>query len=249
MITACMGHSILITGAGTRVGKILAQGLADDGWSVAIHYNRSQKSADALVKEIRKQGGNASAVQANLNVPSELNSLIERAVAALGMPLTGLINNASTFSPDEVQTFTSAGYDHHLDVNLKAPLQLARDFAGQVPIDDQGVIINMLDQAVLNPSPDFFTYGVSKAALHAATVTLAQALAPKVRVCGIGPGPTLQSTHQTAKEFQRSVDRTPLKTGSPPEEILQAVRYLLSAKSVTGQMIAVDGGEHLIFQD
>lgn len=247
MIEAAMARSILITGAGARVGRVFAKGLADDGWAVAIHYNRSQSSVDALVSEIRKQGGNASAVQANLNVPSELESLVERAGTALGIPLTALINNASTFSADEADNFSNAGYDHHMNVNLRAPLRLSQHFAGQVPIDGDGVIINMLDQRVLDPSPDFFTYSISKSALFAATKTLAQALAPKIRVCGVGPGPTLKNMHQSDKEFKGEVARTLLKAGSPPATLLHAVRYLLSAKAVTGQMIAVDGGEHLIF--
>lgn len=242
-----MARSILITGAGTRVGRFLATGLAEDGWSVAIHYNRSQKSAEAQVADIRKQGGNAAAVQANLNVPSETNSLIERAASALGMPLTALINNASTFSPDEADTFTGASFEHHMGVNLKAPLQLAQDFAKQLAVDSDGVIINMLDQRVLNPTPDFFTYSISKSALYAATKTLAQALAPRVRVCGVGPGPTLKNVFQSDADFKTEIDRTLLGAGSPPETLLHAVRYLLSAKAVTGQMIAVDGGEHLIF--
>ena len=243
-----MARSILITGAGARVGRVLATGLANDGWSVAVHYNRSRSSADALVADIRDHGGNASAVQANLNVPSELDTLVDRAATALGKPLTGLINNASTFSPDEADTFTRALYDHHMDVNLRAPLVLSQHFAAQVPLDGEGVIINMLDQRVLDPKPDYFSYSISKAALFAATKTMAQALAPKVRVCGVGPGPTLQNIHQTDVEFESEVARTLLQKGSPPETILQAVRYLLAASAVTGQMIAVDGGEHLIFE-
>ncbi len=242
-----MGRSILITGAGTRIGKFVARGLASDGWVVGIHYNRSAKSAEQLVGEIQDDGGKAAAVQANLNVPQEVGTLIARSADALGMPLTALINNASTFAPDDADTFTGASYDHHLDVNLKAPLLLAQKFAAQIPEDSEGVVINMIDQRVLAPSPDFFTYGISKAALHAATVTLAQALAPKVRVCGVGPGPTIQSKYQNENDFREEIDRTLLKTGSPPDEILHAIRYLLEAKSVTGQMIAVDGGEHLIF--
>lgn len=242
-----MARSVLITGAGARVGRALAKGLADDGWSVAIHYNRSQTLADQLVADIRAAGGHASAVQANLNVPAEFENLIDRAVSALGMPLTALINNASTFSPDEADSFSNAGFDHHMDVNLRAPLRLSQHFAAQVPSDGGGVIINMLDQRVLDPSPDYFTYSISKSALFAATKTLAQSLAPKVRVCGVGPGPTLRNLHQSDKEFKDEVARTLLGAGSPPQTLLHAVRYLLSATAVTGQMIAVDGGEHLAF--
>lgn len=239
-----MTKSVLITGAGNRIGKALAKGLYADGWSVVIHYNRSGKSAKALAAEL---GTNAVAVQANLNVPAQLESLIDRARHALGTPITALINNASTFTPDEAQTFTSALYDHHMDVNLKAPLLLAQHFAHALPRDETGIIINMIDQRVFKPAPDHFTYAISKSALYAATQTLAQALAPQIRVCGIGPGPTLQNVHQVPADFEAEINATLLKNGSPPDTILHAVRYLLSAGSVTGQMIAVDGGEHLIF--
>ncbi|NNC38876.1 MAG: SDR family oxidoreductase [Acidimicrobiales bacterium] len=242
-----MAKSILITGAGARVGRVLAEGLAKDEWAVAIHYNRSQLAADAMVQEIRDQGGKAVAVQANLNVPAELESLVDRSASALDLPLTALINNASTFAPDEADAFSNAQYDHHMDVNLRAPLRLSQHFAAQLQTDGEGVIINMLDQRVLDPSPDYFTYSISKSALFAATKTMAQAFAPRIRVCGVGPGPTLQNVHQTGDNFNEEVSRTLLGKGSPPETILHAVQYLLSARAVTGQMIAVDGGEHLIF--
>ncbi|PHR94087.1 MAG: short chain dehydrogenase [Robiginitomaculum sp.] len=243
-----MTKSVLITGAGTRIGKTLAKGLHADGWSVAIHYNRSRETAEALAAEM---GENVALVQANLNVPDEIQTLIPRAIKALGTPLTALINNASTFTPDEAQSFTSALYSHHMDINLKAPLLLAQSFAQNfgktLPSTTSGVIINMIDQRVLKPSPDYFTYALSKSALYAATQTLAQALAPRIRVCGIGPGPSLQNKHQSPADFAAEIDATLLKSGSPPDTILHAVRYLLSAEAVTGQMIAVDGGEHLIF--
>jgi NAD(P)-dependent dehydrogenase (short-subunit alcohol dehydrogenase family) len=242
-----MGQSILITGAGTRVGKALATGLAADGWQVCIHYNRSASPAQALADEIEGNGGSAVIVKANLNVPDELETLVGRASEALGEPGAALNNNAATFSPDQADDFTNAVYAHHMDVNLKAPLRLAYHFANQLPDDATGVIINMIDQRVLKPNPEFFTYALSKAALFAATKTLAQALAPRIRVNGIGPGPTLQSIHQTAEEFKDELDRTLLKTGSPPETLLDGIRYLLSATSVTGQMIAIDGGQHLNF--
>lgn len=239
-----MIKSVLITGAGNRIGKTLAKGLHADGWSVAIHYNRSRKAAEALATEM---GANVAIVQANLNVPGELQTLIPRAAKTLGTPLSALINNASTFTPDEAQTFTSPLYDHHMNVNVKAPLLLAQSFADALPSTTSGVIINMIDQRVLKPSPDYFTYALSKSALFAATQTLAQALAPRIRVCGIGPGPSLQNKHQNPSDFAAEIKATLLENGSPPDTILHAVRYLLSAEAVTGQMIAVDGGEHLIF--
>ncbi len=238
-----MTKSVLITGAGNRIGKALAEGLSKDGWAVAIHYNRSKKSAQDLAAQL----GNAVAVQANLNVPSELATLVSRASTALGRPLSALINNASTYTPDTDNDFTGALFAHHMNVNVKAPLLLSQHFADALPHDKTGTIINMIDQRVLKPSPDYFSYAVSKSALYAATKTLAQSLAPRIRVCAIGPGPTLQNTHQSTQAFNAEIDATLLKTGSPPSAILHAVRYLLSADVVTGQMICVDGGEHLIF--
>lgn len=240
-----MSGAILITGAGTRIGAVLAEGLASDGWAVCIHYNRSQEKALEVQARIEKIGGQAIIVQGNLNVSSDRDTLIARATGLLGQPLTALINNASTFSPDTAETFTDATLDHHMDTNLRAPLRLAQHLTKQLPADIVGNVINVIDNRVLRPAPGYFTYGLSKASLFWATKTMAQALAPRIRVNGIGPGPTLQSKHQTDAEFEHELSQTLTGTGSPPETILGAARYLLSADAVTGQMIAVDGGQHL----
>ena len=240
-----MSGAILITGAGARIGRYLAKGLASDGWAVAIHYNRSSKGAEALASEIREQGGRAAIVQANLFVPQDLDRLISRSAKALGQPLTALINNASTFEDDSAQTFTRASYDYHMDVNLRAPVMLAQQLAAQLQEHETGCVINMIDQRVLKPDPSFFTYGLSKSALHWATKTLAQSFAPHIRVNAVGPGPTLKNHTQTDEDFSAESASTLLKNGSPPDSLLEAVQYLLGAKSVTGQMIAVDGGQHL----
>jgi NAD(P)-dependent dehydrogenase (short-subunit alcohol dehydrogenase family) len=240
-----MQKSVLITGAATRIGRALALGLSDDGWAIAVHYNRSRDAANILCKEITDNGGKAASVQANLNIPQQRDNLIEAAHKALDTPITALINNASTFTPDEAQNFDTASYEHHFNANLLAPLKLSQDFAAQLPKGHKGVIINMLDQRVLHTSPSYFTYSLSKSALFAATKSLAQSLAPHIRVCAIGPGPSLKNKHQSENEFEREVNTTLLKTGSPPSALLDAVRYLLHAETVTGQMIAVDGGEHL----
>ena len=242
-----MQKSVLITGGAARIGKALSLGLAQDGWAVAVHYNRSKAAAEAVCAQIAKAGGQAVAVGGNLAVPFERDDLLARAGAALSRPITALINNASTFSPDAAGDFSPAQYDHHFDVNLKAPLLLSQQFANTLPKHANGVIINMIDQRVLRPAPDFFTYGISKSALFAATHTMAQTFAPRIRVCGVGPGATLKNTHQSGADFAAEIEKSILKTGSPPDTILQAVRYLLAAKAVTGQMIAVDGGEHLAF--
>ena len=240
-----MSRAILITGAGARVGRHLAKGLALNGWAVAIHYNRSEAGAGSLAAEIKEQGGKAVIVQANLFVPQDLDTLVTRASDALGEPLTALINNASTFDDDRAEDFTRASYDHHMDINLRAPVMLAQQFAAQLPKGEAGCVINMIDQRVLKPDPTFFTYSMSKSALQWATKTLAQSLAPHIRVNAVGPGPSLKNHTQTDDEFITEAGSTLLKVGSPPESLLGAVRYLLMAQSVTGQMIAVDGGQHL----
>ncbi len=240
--------TVLITGAGARIGAYLAKGLAKDGWAVAVHYNRSQSGAETLVSEIKAAGGTAAAVQGNLFVPQDVDSLVKRAAEALEQPLTALINNASTFEDDSAEDFTRAGLDFHMEVNLRAPLLLAQQFAAQLPKNQSGAVINIIDQRVLKPNPLFFSYSLSKSALHWATQTLAQALAPQVRVNAIGPGPTLQNKGQSEAEFSAEQQKTLLQNGSPPEALLDACRYLLSATSVTGQMIAVDGGQHLTWR-
>lgn len=212
---------------------------------MAIHYNRSRKGAEALVNEITEQGGHAAIVQGNLFVPQDLDNLVIRASEALGQPLTALINNASTFEDDRAEDFTRASYDFHMDINLRAPVMLAQQLAAQLPKGEMGSIINMIDQRVLNPDPSFFTYALSKSALYSATKTLAQSLAPYIRVNAIGPGPTLKNHTQTDNDFAEEAASTLLGEGSPPESLLEAARYLLNAQSVTGQMIAVDGGQHL----
>jgi len=236
-----MDKAILITGAAARIGRVLTCGLADDGWRVAIHYNNSGEAAQKLADEI----DNALIVQADLTKTEAVETLVDRCVKALGAPLTALINNASTYIPDSAKDYNGDDFDTHLAVNLKAPLALAKQFAQHVAQGEKGCIINIIDQRVLRPSPEFFTYGVSKSALYAATKTMAQTFAPNIRVNAIGPGPTLQSIYQSDSEFTDEAKNTLLGEGSPPETILHAARYLLSANAVTGQMIAVDGGQHL----
>ncbi len=244
-IHTSMNKTILITGASARIGRVLATGLAEDGWSVVIHYNTSKRAAAELANGL----GDAAIVQADLTDPESVDTLIYRASQAIGAPLGALINNASTYQPDKADDFSSDIFDNHMAVNLKAPLRLGQHFSRQVPrdsLDDKtACIINMIDQRVLRPAPGFFTYGVSKSALFAATKTMAQSFAPNIRVNAVGPGPTLRSIHQDAAGFAQEAAQTLLGKGSPPETILDAVRYLLSATAVTGQMIAVDGGQHL----
>ncbi len=240
-----MNRAVLITGAATRIGRVIAEGLASDGWAVIVHYNRSRDNAQSVLEAIKKSGGTAISVQANLNVPFELNSLIDKARLELGRPLTALINNASVFNADLATDFTPALLDHHLNINLNAPLVLTQHFAAQLQENEVGAVINMIDQRVLKPAPSYFTYSMSKSALYWATKTMAQSFAPQIRVNGIGPGPTLKNHMQTTAEFEAEAGSTLLGAGSPPETILDGVRYLLTAQSVTGQMLAIDGGQHL----
>ncbi len=237
-------RAALVTGAGRRIGRAIALDLARQGWAVAVHYHTAAEDAAAVVGEIEAAGGRAIAVCADLANETETDSLLPRATAAIG-PIGCLVNNASVFEPDTAETATRASWDQHLEPNLHAPLVLSQAFARALPADAGGIIINMLDQRVWNLTPFFLSYTISKAGLWTLTQTLALALAPRIRVNGVGPGPALPSARQTDAEFAHQCARTPLGRGTSPDEICTAVRFLLAAPSVTGQMIALDGGQHL----
>jgi NAD(P)-dependent dehydrogenase (short-subunit alcohol dehydrogenase family) len=239
-----MPRAALVTGAGKRIGRTIALRLADTGWAIGVHYNSSSEAADSVVAEIRHAGGEAVALRADLADEAAVASLVPAAVAALG-PLGCLVNNASTFEYDDAKSATRANWDHHIETNLRAPFVLSQGFAAQLPEDAEGVIVNMIDQRVWNLTPHFVTYTVSKAGLWTLTRTLAMALAPRIRVNAIGPGPTLPSTHQDATQFARQSASMPLGHGTTPDEIADAIRFILSARAMTGQMIALDGGQHL----
>lgn len=233
----------LVTGAARRVGAAMARELAAAGWVVAVHYHQSAEAAAALVAEIATVGGRAQAFAADLAREDETAALVGRVVGALG-PVSALINNASLFERDEALTATRESWDAHLQVNLRAPFVLTQAFARQVP-EAGGTVVNLLDQRVWALTPHFTSYTVSKAALWTLTQTLALALAPKVRVNAVGPGPTLPSVRQSPEHFARQWSGLPLARPAAPAEIAAAVRFLLDAPSITGQMIAVDGGQHL----
>ncbi len=237
-------RTALITGSARRIGRAIAVDLAAHGWQVGLHYRRSQEDAERLADEIRKAGGTAAALPANLADADEVRALIARCTDALGAPIC-LVNNASEFFPDTIASLTATGWDMHLDVNLRAPVFLAQALYLNLPEDTEGNVINILDQRVWRPTPDFFSYTVSKTGLWTATQTLAQAMAPHVRVNAIGPGPTLRSVHQTDEEFEAEKSATILKRGPTLDEIVAAVRFILDTPSMTGQMIALDGGQHL----
>jgi NAD(P)-dependent dehydrogenase (short-subunit alcohol dehydrogenase family) len=237
-------RAALITGGGRRIGAAIARALARAGYAVVLHANRSRAEAEALAGEILGAGGRASVVLADLAQRDAVAGLIP-AAAAFG-PLTLLVNCAATFESDEIATLERARFERTFAVNLAAPLFLAQAFAAQAPAGS--AIVNVLDQRVFKPTPRFFSYTLSKSALQAATVTLAQGLAPRLRVNAVAPGPTLPSPRQSEAQFAAQAESLLLGKGPTPEDIAAAVLYLAEAKSVTGVTIAVDGGQHLAWR-
>jgi NAD(P)-dependent dehydrogenase (short-subunit alcohol dehydrogenase family) len=234
----------LVTGAGQRVGRALALALAEAGHSVALHFHRSDEAAERAAGAIRDAGGKAVALAADLADEDATTALLPRAAAALG-PIGVLVNNASIFEGDAVDTATRDSWNRHMAVNLRAPFVLMQEFARQLPPDAGGNIVNLLDQRVWSLTPYFVSYTVSKAGLWTLTQTMALALAPRIRVNGIGPGPALPSVRQSPEQFLQQCRTTPLRRGTAPEEIAAALRFILAAPAMTGQMIALDGGQHL----
>jgi len=234
----------LVTGASQRIGRAIALDLAQHGWRVGLHYHRSPEAAQGVAEEIRAIGSQAVLLEADLAKETETATLVSRASDALG-PIGLLVNNASLFELDTMETATRQSWDDHLEVNLRAPFVLSQAFAKALPPDAHGNIVNLIDQRVWNLTPHFISYTLSKAGLWTLTQTMALALAPRIRVNAIGPGPTLPSRRQTAEQFSHQASRMPLGRGTTPEEICEALRFLLAAPAVTGQMIALDGGQHL----
>lgn len=234
----------LVTGAARRIGRAIALDLARHGWAVAVHYARSGAEADAVASEIRSTGGNAIALRADLSREAETATLVQRATDALG-PIGCLVNNASQFKRDELDTADRASWDAHLETNLRAPFVLIQAMSRLLPQDREGVVVNMLDQRVWNLTPHFLSYTLSKSGLWTLTQTLALALAPRIRVNAIGPGPALPNERQSEEQFRRQYESTPLRKPVDVAELCEAMRFLISARSMTGQMIALDSGQHL----
>lgn len=234
----------LVTGAARRIGRALAVAAAEAGYDVALHVRAVDDDAEAAAGEVRARGRKAALLTCDLRQEAAVVALVGQAEAELG-PVTLLVNSASVFEDDAFAGMNRASWDLHMETNLRAPLVLAQAFARRLPEDRQGLIVNILDQRVLRPQPHFFSYSLSKSALWDATRMLAQALAPRIRVNGVGPGPTLASIHQDQAAFEAEARATPLGRAIGPGEIAQALRYLIDAPSVTGQMIAVDAGQHL----
>ena len=246
----------LVTGAGKRLGRAMAIYLAQRGHDVAVHYSSSASDAEAVAAEIRDMGRRAQTFRADLLVEAETQALIPAVTEVLG-PLTVLVNNASIFEYDRIETATRQSWDRHLESNLRAPYVLTQAFAAQCPpavSDDtgeplaQGLIVNMIDQRILKLTPEFSTYTIAKMGLWALTRTAAQGLAPHIRVNAIGPGPTLQGARQSADHFARQRAATVLGRGANPADITAALGFFLDSPAVTGQFIAVDGGQHLGWQ-
>lgn len=234
----------LVTGAAKRIGRVIALALARDGWDIAVHYGQSRDEALAVVDEITALGRRAVALQCELADEAGVRSLIAQA-AQLGT-VACVVNNASLFRNDQADSFTMASLDLHMRANVAAPVLLAQALYEATPARQQAVVVNLLDQKLYNPNPDFLSYTLSKAALQSATTLLAQALAPRVRVVGVAPGITMVSGDQSAAEFEKAHRVTPLGKSSTPEDVAAAVCFVAISPAITGTTILVDGGQHLI---
>lgn len=244
----------LVTGAGARLGQAMAVYLAERGYDVAVHYATSAEGAADTVAQIAAKGRRGVALHADLLVEAETQTLVDRAAEALGGPLSVLVNSASIFEYDTIQSATRESWDRHMESNLRAPFVLTQAFALQVPPLDHdaagepiasALVINLIDQRIHKLTPEFMTYTLAKMGLWALTRTSAQALAPRIRVNAIGPGPTLQGSRQTADHFARQRAATILERGANPRDITAALGYFLDAPAVTGQILCIDGGQHL----
>jgi NAD(P)-dependent dehydrogenase (short-subunit alcohol dehydrogenase family) len=237
-------RTALVTGGAQRIGRALSLALAEDGFAVAVHYHRSRNAAENLAKQIRGSGGVAVALAADLADEEAAAKLLPRAERELG-PVGCLVNNAAVFAGDTIETATRESWDLHLAVNLRAPFVLIQHLAARLPARAGGIVVNLLDQRVWSLTPYFVSYTLAKAGLWTLTQTMALALAPRIRVNGIGPGPTVPSPRQTREQFACQCELMPLRRGTSPDEIAAAMRFILAAPAMTGQMIALDGGQHL----
>lgn len=247
----------LITGGAQRLGRAMAIRLAERGFAIALHYAGSEAEAEKTAADLRLLGAKVVTLQADLLDEAQTEALVSRAAEGLGRPLNVLINNASIFEYDTLDTATRTSWDRHMDSNLRAPFVLSQHFARQAPpvlTDERGepmasaCIINMVDQRVRKLTPEFMTYTLAKMGLWALTQTSARALAPQIRVNAIGPGPTMQGARQSARHFANQRAATVLKRGANPDDITAAIAYILDAPALTGQLLCIDGGQHLAWQ-
>ncbi|DAC36490.1 MAG TPA: SDR family oxidoreductase [Candidatus Thalassarchaeaceae archaeon] len=235
----------LVTGGSKRIGRAICLHLAEMGYSVAVHHNSASDEADALVNLIQSKGGRACSIQADLSDANHASSLISRVGDELG-PVSCVVNNASIFQFDDIESFSQESWNHHMDVNARAPMLLIQGLINQLPEGKQATVVNILDQKIAQPNPDYLSYSVSKYALAGLTETLARGLSPRVRVNAVAPGHTLPSSEQTQEGFDRAQIESPLGYGPKPEDIADAVVYLIGARAVTGQILFVDAGERFL---
>ena len=236
--------TVLVTGGSMRLGRQICLDLAASGYNIIVHYNQSKKQALILKQKIIDLGVKCEIVTCDFSNKKDVGNLIKKSIKLLG-PLFALVNNASIFENDNAKNFINKKWEKHLTINLYAPLKLSQDFFKCLKLSKKGHIVNILDQSVVNPDKNFFSYSISKAGLHSATKILAKEFAPNIKVNSIAPGPTLRNIHQSEKHFKNKIKKTILKVGSPPKEISSAIKFILDSKSMTGQLIIVDGGEHI----
>lgn len=241
------GTPALVTGGARRIGRAIALDLAENGFRVVVHHKDSAEEADAVVKEILDMGGTAATIRADLSAPGGPEAAMAEAGSVFG-PIGLLVNNASIFEDDTAESFQAETWDPHFAMHALAPALLSREMAAALPSGLEGLVVNVIDQRVLKPTPRHFSYALSKATLWAATKTMAQSFGPKVRVNAIAPGPTLKGARQEEADFRAQVDGLILKRGPELSEFGLAIRFLWMARSVTGQMIALDGGQHLAWE-
>ena len=239
-----MAEVALVTGGARRIGRAIVEKLADAGFAVAIHCHTARAEADSLAADIIAKGGRACVVQGDLVDPAAVEGLVPAAESALG-PVTLLVNNASSFLADDIRNIEVATWNRQFSINLRAPSVLAGAMANRLPAGTEGAIVNIIDQRVWKLTPQYYSYTLTKAALLTATQTMAQALAPRIRVNAVGPGPTFPNAYDGEALMAVEAAGTLLAHRIDPADIAQAVLYLARARSVTGQMIAVDAGQHL----
>ncbi len=237
-------QKIILTGGAARMGAAIAENLATHNNQITIHYNKSKDKAEKLKKKLENKGSKVFLIKANLNKISELNKIILFAKIKMG-GINCLINNASLFENDNIKNFSIKGWDKHLNVNLKAPAILIKQFAKEVSKNTEANIINIVDQRVFKLTPHFFSYTVSKAGLYILTKTSAMSLAPNIRVNGIAPGPTIKNKRQSAKHFKKQYLATLLRKSVHTKDVCSAVKFLITNKSITGHVIVIDSGQNL----